>query len=82
MNAEGMEAELKQIESVLSQIIGRPSRWSGRVELTAAPEIRGAKPFRCDIIIHQDLVGREERWRTLIRELLHSYSAGYNFPDY
>jgi hypothetical protein len=53
-----MEGELRRIEPVLTEIIGRPSRWS------------------------RLLIGRDLRWRTLIHELLHSYSAGYNSPDY
>ncbi len=77
-----MEGELRRIEPVLTEILGRPSRWSGRVELTSDPTVRGAKPYRCDIVINEDLAGQDARWRTLIHELLHSYSAGYNSPDY
>lgn len=74
--------ELRQIERILTEIIGRPSRWSGRVELTDDPQVLGKKPLGCDIIINRNLLGRDERWRTLIHELLHSYSAGYNSADY
>lgn len=76
------EAELRSIEPVLTEIIGRPSRWSGRVEFTDDPEILGQKPFRCDVVLNGTLLGQEARWRTLIHERLHSYSAGYNSPDY
>ena len=65
--AETVAGELRQIEQVLTEIIGWPSRWSGRVELTGDPAVRGAKPYRCDIVIN---------------EMLHSYSAGYNRRDY
>ena len=76
------EVELRSIEHILTEIIGRPSRWSGRVELTNDPQVFGKKPFGCDIIVNESLLGRDVRWRTLIHEMLHSYSAGYNRQDY
>ena len=79
---ESVAAELRQIEQVLTEIIGWPSRWSGRVELTGDPAVWGAKPYGCDIVINKSLLGHEERWRTLIHEMLHSYSVGYNRRDY
>lgn len=74
--------ELKQIQQVLVGMLGRPSRWSGIVELTEDPYIRGAKPFRCDIIINAELSEKDLRWRTLIHEMLHTFSAGYQPLDY
>ena len=50
--------------------------------MTDDPEVFGKKPFGCDIIVNESLLGRDLRWRTLIHEMLHSYSAGYNSTDY
>ena len=52
------------------------------MELTDNPYIRGAKPFRCDIVINAGLAAQEERWRTLIHEMLHTFSEGYQPLDY
>lgn len=40
------------------------------------------KPFTCRIVINTGLIGQPVRWRTLIHEALHSFSAGYNSADY
>ncbi len=77
-----MREELQQVRLLLEERIGRPSRWSGNLLLTSDPDIRGAKPFRCDIVLHESLTGQEVRWRTIIHELLHTFSAGYNRRDY
>lgn len=50
--------------------------------LTDDPDVRGAKPFRCDIVINKTLSEQDLRWRTLIHEMLHTFSAGYNPQDY
>ena len=55
------EAELRSLERVLTEILGRPSRWSGRVEFTNDPQVFGIKPFVCDIIINEGLLGRSNR---------------------
>ena len=52
------------------------------MELSDDPDIRGAKLWGCDIVINRSLLGQDERWRTLIHELLHSYSVGYSSTDY
>ena len=52
------------------------------MELTDNPAIRGAKPFRCDIVINAGIAGQDTRWRTLIHEMLHTFSAGYQPLDY
>ena len=67
---------------LLLKFLGRPSRWSGKVELGSDPSIRGAKPFRCDIIINVNLAKQNVRWRTLIHEMLHTFSEGYQPLDY
>ncbi len=77
-----IQKELEQVCQALTERLGRPSRWSGLVEITDDPNIRGAKPFRCDIVINVGLIGKAERWRTLIHEMLHTFSAGYKPLDY
>ena len=77
-----IQAKLGQVQQVLLKLLGRPSRWSGLVELTENPYIRGAKPFRCDIVVNVELTRQDERWRTLIHEMLHTFSAGYLTLDY
>ena len=67
---------------ILSALLGRPSRWSGTLRLTADPDIHGAKPFGCDIVLNEKLIGDDARWRTLIHEMLHTFSAGYQVHDY
>ena len=52
------------------------------MELVHDPSIRGAKPFRCDIVINVELSEQDERWRTLIHEMLHTFSEGYLPLDY
>lgn len=76
------QKELTDIISVLTELTGLPSRWSGRVELVPEAEFKGKKPFRCDIQIDAALVGQDARWTTLIHEALHSVSAGYIRDDY
>lgn len=77
-----LQEELEQVCRVLTEKLGRPSRWSGLVKMTEEIRIRGAKPFRCDIVINAGLIGKAERWRTLIHEMLHTFSAGYQPLDY
>ena len=70
--------ELRRVEQVVSEITGLPSNWSGTVELHDTPLWRGAKPFRCDILLD---TGRQEldvRWRTYLHEMLHAHSAEYS----
>jgi hypothetical protein len=65
-----LEDELERIRLILEELLGRPSRWSGVLELTDDPAVNGAKPFRCDIVINAALIGQDARWRTLIHEML------------
>ena len=74
--------ELADIVSVLTELTGLPSRWSGRVELVPNAEFKGKKRFLCDIQIDAVLAEKEVRWTTLIHEALHSVSAGYLRDDY
>ncbi len=77
-----IQQELVAIVDVLSELTGLTSRWSGEVELTQDPRVLGRKPFTCRIVLNERLADQPVRWRTLIHEALHSFSAGYNMTDY
>ena len=79
---EQLQDETHRVVLALEAILGRTSQWSGRVTLTDNPDVRGRKPFSCDIVLNENLTGLDVRWRTIIHEALHSFSAGYNFTDY
>lgn len=79
---ERIYGELVRLEPVIEEITGLRSRWNGTVELLAGPDFKGKKPFSCGIVLDAALAEKEERWRTLIHELLHAVSAGYSPSDY
>lgn len=74
--------ELTRIVPIVSELTGLPSNWNGRVELVEGAYYRGMKSFECDIRIRVSLACEEARWRTLIHELLHASSVGFNGPDF
>lgn len=74
--------ELAGIITVLTELTGLPSRWSGRLELVMGVDFKGKKRFICDIQIDAALASQEARWTTLIHEAMHSLSAGYIRDDY
>ena len=76
------QAELEAIITVLTELTGLPSRWSGQVELVPNADFKGKKRFICDIQINAALANQDARWTTLIHEALHSLSAGYIRDDY
>ena len=69
--------ELRRVEQIVTKIIGLPSNWSGTVELHDSPAWRGAKPFRCDILLDAGRQEMDVRWRTHLHEMLHAHSSGY-----
>lgn len=77
-----VQQELVGIVGVLSELTGLTSRWSGEVELSQDARAFGRKPFSCQIVLAERLADQPVRWRTLIHEALHSFSAGYNMTDY
>ena len=77
-----VQQELIAIVDVLSGLTGLTSRWSGEVELSQDARAFGRKPFSCRIVLSESLADQPVRWRTLIHEALHSFSAGYNMTDY
>ncbi len=82
MNTELIAAELQQITILLEQITGLASNWNGTVELITNANFHGKKPFTCSILINAMLAEQNLRWRTLIHEVLHALSAGYNRLDF
>lgn len=72
------QKEVADIVTILTELTGLPSRWSGRVELVPEADFKGRKRPICDIQIDAALVAQETRWATLIHEALHSVSVGYN----
>ena len=79
---ERIQQELVAIVDILTEMTGLASRWSGEVELSQDARILGREPFTCHIVISESIVNQLARWRTLIHEALHSFSAGYNMTDY
>lgn len=77
-----IRAELEQMVPFLEEITGLPSRWNGEFYLVEDADFLGKKPFDCRIELNILLKDAELRWRTLIHELLHSLSTGYNQRDY
>ena len=77
-----VEAELKSIVAAVEQITGLKVNWNGILYLESSIREKGSKSFRCHIVVRADLAGLEVRWRTLLHEVLHAASVGYNFPDF
>jgi len=76
------QQELTDILSILTELTGLPSRWSGRVDLVPDADFKGKKRFICDIQVDAASAGSNQRWTTLIHEALHAISAGYARNDY
>lgn len=77
-----IQQELVAIVDVLGELTGLTSRWNGEIELSQDTRAFGRKPFSCRIVLNERLADQPVRWRTLIHEALHSFSAGYNREDY
>ena len=74
--------ELAAIADVLEEMLGRRSRWNGELELSYEPFFRGKMSWRGGILLRADLARAEPRWRTLLHELLHTFSIGLNPEAY
>lgn len=83
-----LHANVTALVAAVQQLTGRKSAWSGRVligtELNAIgrPAYFGAKPWNCDIVIHQDRLTHPGKYSTLLHEIFHSFSVGLNEPDF
>ncbi|HZP80311.1 MAG TPA: hypothetical protein VFB21_01615 [Chthonomonadaceae bacterium] len=85
-----VQDEVRQIVAAVEEITGLPSRWSGRLNVVSSQEadLQANRPFsakkewNCHISIVDVLVNKDERWRSLIHEALHSVSVGHQEQDY
>ena len=75
---EQVRAELEQIRPCLEELTGLVSNWNGSVVLTEDALFKGMKPYGCEIRIGDRFSEPQERWTTLIHEMLHACSVGYN----
>jgi hypothetical protein len=74
--------DLQQIGKALSLLIGLTSRWSGTVELRDDPRMYGEASYAFDIRLNLRRQRQDVRWRSMIHEVLHTCSAGYNRLGY
>ena len=83
-----LQADTRAIVTEVERVTGRKSNWSGVVVLGAdldsfgLPLYLGAKPWNCDIALHQSRLSSSARHSTLIHEAFHSVSVGLNESDY
>lgn len=77
-----IQRELEQIQAIIEDITGFHSNWNGVLILVEEADFLGKKPFDCRIELDAGLAVLEVRWRTLIHELIHALSAGYNRSDF
>ncbi len=83
-----LQADTRAIVTEVERITGRKSSWSGVVVLgvdldaSGLPLYMGAKPWNCDIALHQSRLSSAGRYSTLIHEAFHSVSVGLNEPEY
>ncbi|MBA2679155.1 MAG: hypothetical protein H0U76_12255 [Ktedonobacteraceae bacterium] len=68
--------ELSAITDMLEEILGRRSRWNGKVELMEDSSFLGKALWNGRISINRGLAKSELRWRTEIHEALHLFSVG------
>lgn len=75
--------KLQQMRLFMEQTLGWSSRWSGVLEVDTNLLHAGAKGFDCRIRIRHDIfLDPSFRWRTLLHELLHSFSPAYSPSEY
>ena len=88
-------AELRQITAFVEAATGLPSRWNGGLRILAdgtdeawaaqaLPRVsyRAKKEWDCSITVAESVLQDDQRWRTLLHEILHSVSAGLTEPMY
>lgn len=76
-------SEIRGITTHIEAWTGLKSNWNGQLEFAPTEAgFRGLKPFTCSILLRVDLAPNSIRWRTLIHEAFHAFSAGYNRIDF
>ncbi len=74
--------ELQEIEQAIEELTPLRSRWNGTLRLETLRGERGGKSFSCDIKLRPHLAVSPMRWRTLIHEMFHACSAGFQIYDF
>ena len=68
--------EIAAITDWLQASLGRPSRWNGEVELSDDADNYGKALWSGHISLGRQIAQNDLRWRTMIHEALHLFSAG------
>lgn len=72
-----------QVVGALSELLDRPSRWTGALELTESLFSSGVAHLDGRIEITRAVWRQPQyRWRTVIHEALHLYSPSYTSHEY
>ena len=87
--------EVRRITAFVEGITGLPSRWNGGLLILAdgtneawiaqaLPRVtyRAKKEWNCSITVTESVLQDDQRWRTLLHEILHSVSVGLTEPTY
>ena len=87
--------EVRQMVAFVEEATGLPSRWNGGLLILAdgtdeawaaqaLPRVsyRAKKEWNCSITVMESVLQDNQRWRTLLHEILHSVSVGLTEPDY
>ena len=83
-----LHADVRAIVVEVESLTGLKSNWSGTVTIgtdvdaSGLPLYLGAKPWNCDITLHQSLLALPSHYSTLLHEAFHSVSVGLNKTDY
>ena len=74
---------MRQIVGALSELLGRPSRWTGALELTNSLFSSGVAHLDGRIEITRAVWRQPQyRWRTVVHEALHLCSPSYTSHEY
>ena len=74
---------MRQITDVLELLIGRKSRWNGKVNIEELVYFSDTKRYDCSITILDKVVKQQTlRWCTMIHEALHALSPQYSRAEY
>ena len=87
---ESIEGEVRQIVAFVEETTGLRSRWNGSIRMVDADTaaLMSAVPFfakkdwGCGITVLQSILSGDGRWRSLLREVLHSVSVGLTQESY
>ena len=75
--------ELVRVNQWTSTYLGIQGLWKGQIVLFPKTiRFFGTKDFDCNIGVNMVLYKDPLRWATLLHEILHSYSEGYNEESY